>query len=93
VYERAKYTVLALLADLGGFYGAIILIPSQLVSFYASRMLARSVAANTSKVKKPRDQRSQQGEAIAAHTVIVNAVESPTGLDIPDIASLAEAAR
>ena len=43
-FERQRYTVFALIGDLGGFLGAIVIIPTQLMSYYASGMLSRSLA-------------------------------------------------
>ena len=42
-YERSAYTLLALLGDIGGFNGAIIILPTYLMSFYTPRMYQASV--------------------------------------------------
>ena len=44
--SRSPYTVFILLGDFGGFQGAIILIPSFLMSLYSSRMFERSLASD-----------------------------------------------
>ena len=43
-YERSKYTFFTLLSDFGGFKEAVMLLPAQIMSFYASRMLSKSIA-------------------------------------------------
>ena len=43
-YERSKYTFFTLLSDFGGFNEAVMLLPAQIMSFYASRMLSKSIA-------------------------------------------------
>lgn len=42
-YERSAYTLLALLGDIGGFNGAIIILPTYLMSFYNPRMYQASL--------------------------------------------------
>ena len=37
-YERQVYTFLQLLGDFGGFYGAIVMAPSFILSFYSPKM-------------------------------------------------------
>ena len=54
-YERTRYSVMNLLSDYGGFQGAIVMIPSPLMSLYASGMLRRSLANQTPTVKKHKD--------------------------------------
>ena len=44
-FERTPYTILTLIGDLGGFQGAIVLLPSFLMSFYSAKMFEASVAA------------------------------------------------
>ncbi len=36
--ERSKYTVFVLLGDVGGFNGAIMILPAYLMSFYSEKM-------------------------------------------------------
>ena len=52
IYERSKYTIFTLLGDLGGFYGAIVLIPSSFMSLYASKILTQSLSSQTPTVSK-----------------------------------------
>ena len=42
-YERSAYNFLTLIGDIGGFNGAIIILPTYLMSFYSSRMYQASV--------------------------------------------------
>ena len=51
-YTRSKYTFFQLLGDFGGFNGAIIMLPTVLVSFYTQRMFNAAVARDTP-VRKP----------------------------------------
>ena len=37
-YERKVYTLMTLIGDIGGFQGAIIILPAFLLSFYAPKM-------------------------------------------------------
>ena len=43
-YERSRYTFFTLLSDFGGFKEAVMLLPVQIMSFYASKMLSKSIA-------------------------------------------------
>ena len=52
IYERSKYTIFTLLGDLGGFYSAIVLIPSSFMSLYASKILTQSLSSQTPTVSK-----------------------------------------
>jgi len=45
--ERASYTFFTVLGDVGGFNGAIVILPSFLMSFYSQQMYNKSVAAET----------------------------------------------
>ena len=77
-----------LLSDLGGFQGAIILLPSYLMSFYASRMLSRSLASQTPTVKR------RYGQNTWAHdeqNVLKSAQES--GLSISEVKELLKATK
>ena len=42
--ERMKYTFFALIGDIGGFQSALVFLPAQIMSIYASRMLTKSMA-------------------------------------------------
>ena len=53
ITERGVYTFFTLLGDLGGFNGAITIFPAYIMSYYASRMYQKSVAADTP-IRKPR---------------------------------------
>lgn len=41
--ERSKYTFFILLGDLGGFNGAIMILPAYLMSMYTDRMFKQSM--------------------------------------------------
>ena len=45
--ERSKYTFFILLGDLGGFNGAIMILPAYLMSMYTDSMFKKSMAAET----------------------------------------------
>ena len=57
LYERNSYTIMNLLADLGGFQGAIIMIPYPLMSLYSSHMLRRSLTNQTPAIRKNKDKK------------------------------------
>ena len=42
-YERQVYTIFTMVSDIGGFYGAIVIIPTLFVQFYSSRMFNMSL--------------------------------------------------
>ena len=44
IYSRTAYSALLLLGDVGGFQGAIIVIPAFIMSFYSPRMFEKSLA-------------------------------------------------
>ena len=46
-FERARYNLLMLAGDLGGFNSAMTLIPSFILSFYTPVMLQGSIASKT----------------------------------------------
>ena len=45
IYNRQKYSLFMLLSDFGGFQGAVIMIPYNIMSFYAASMLAKSLTS------------------------------------------------
>ena len=42
-YERQIYTIFTVVSDIGGFYGAIVIIPTFFVQFYSSRLFSASL--------------------------------------------------
>jgi len=45
-YERSPYTFFTLLGDIGGFYEAILLLPTFLMSFYSASMFQKSLTSD-----------------------------------------------
>ena len=43
IYERSVYTFFALLGDVGGFNGAIIILPTFVMAIYSERMYQGSI--------------------------------------------------
>ena len=52
-YERKVYTLMTLIGDIGGFQGAIFMIPAFLLSFYTPKMFEASLLSDMP-VKKPK---------------------------------------
>ena len=50
--EREAYTVFTLIGDVGGFNGAIIILPAFLMSFYSERMFQSAIAKEVPVRKK-----------------------------------------
>ena len=53
-FERARYNLLMLAGDLGGFNSAITLIPGFILSFYTPAILQKSIASKTAAQLKGR---------------------------------------
>ena len=51
-HERRFYTLMTLVEDIGGFQGAIILLPAFLMSFYSPKMFEASIASRMPVKKK-----------------------------------------
>ena len=60
--ERNAYTLFTLLGDVGGFNGAIIIFPTYLMSWYASRMFVSSIAADMPMKKKKKHKANQASD-------------------------------
>ena len=54
--EREAYTLFTLIGDVGGFNGAIIILPAYLMSLYSERMF-QSALAKEVPVRKKKDQK------------------------------------
>mmetsp|Transcript_19933 Transcript_19933/g.26909 ORF Transcript_19933/g.26909 Transcript_19933/m.26909 type:complete len:141 (+) Transcript_19933:751-1173(+) len=74
-YERSRYTLFALISDIGGFQGFLIILPSYFMAFWAAHMLRRSLASQTP-VKEPTPEGEPQSERILANA------ESAEGLTL-----------
>ena len=59
VLERTSYTLFTLIADVGGFNGAIILFPSYFLSWYSARQFQSAVYVDTI-VKKKKKRNTNQ---------------------------------
>ena len=57
---RAQYTMFDFVSDLGGFWGAIILIPSQLMTYYNSKMLMKTLTDETGFAHQQRHSRKRK---------------------------------
>ena len=55
-YEREAYTLMTLIADVGGFNGAIIILPSFFMSIYSSKMYEESVSREIPTKRRKRNQ-------------------------------------
>ncbi len=56
--ERSKYTLFILLGDVGGFNGAIMILPAYLMSFYSEKMDNQAVAGQTP-IRRPTNKRGK----------------------------------
>ena len=66
--SRSPYTVFILLGDFGGFQGAVILIPSFLMSFYSAKMFERSLATGMPiNVTRNRSKMRMKAESVVAN--------------------------
>ena len=68
--ERKAYTFFTLIGDLGGFYGAIVILPSLFMNWYSSKMFQVDIVGSIphKRSKSVRQMPYKQGEVIGAHT-------------------------
>ena len=60
-HKRKFYTFMTLVGDIGGFQGAIILLPAFLMSFYSPKRFEASIASEMPVKKKRMRQKAQRG--------------------------------
>ena len=59
-YERKVYTLMTLIGDIGGFQGAIIILPAFLLSFYTPKMFEAQLLSEMPIKKRKKQRRVQQ---------------------------------
>ena len=61
VYERQSYTFMMMVGDIGGFNGAVIVVPSLFMSYYSSLMYQYEVTSEIP-IKKKRSRKQKRFE-------------------------------
>ena len=62
--ERTQYTVFDFLSDLGGFWGALILMPKYLMAFYSSKMFAKQLTDESKFTYSPGEKKRKRKVAL-----------------------------
>ena len=64
-HERSYYAFMTLISDVGGFNGAIVMLPAFIISFYAPRMFDASVLEDLPvKRRRKRQAKYEAGDAL-----------------------------
>ena len=80
-YARSKYTLFILLGDFGGFNGAIVMLPSFLISFYAPISFSRSLISKTPTRKPLGQNKKNLQQRMARYSSVFANAQSSTGLN------------
>ena len=59
IYERSVYTFFSLIGDVGGFNGAIVILPTFLMAIYSERMYQGSIQSEILARKSKKSKRSK----------------------------------
>ena len=70
--ERSKYTLFVLLGDIGGFNGAIMILPAYLMSFYSEKMYQQAVAGQTPVRSRRKRRRNGQSAPFKLSNSVMN---------------------
>ena len=87
-YERQVYTFFIMLGDIGGFWGAIILVPTSFMSYYSGQMFNASLQSEIP-VKKQRKRQKEpqmnQQQTVKERILMGQSIEALQSADLREV--------